>query len=172
MPNLEQLRRLALVLPPNYRVSSSEVADVLSALIAGDEIDGLVQASDEGGAQGVVDAIHQHIADNRPDGSDEPQKGNPVFSDPQAGRAPVTGPADQVSRADFERLFRMVEGLAAAQQTSPEAAPAPASHASPAPEPTTTEQLTPEQQARIEQLQRDLAAAEQGGTSSDTTGSE
>jgi hypothetical protein len=111
MPNLDELRRLAAVLPPNYRISGGEVADLLSASLVATEHPDVVAASEEGGAQGVADYFHQHITDNRPDGADEPVKGQAVATQPPAG--PVATPVGP-SQAQFDELNSKFDQLLSA----------------------------------------------------------
>ena len=141
MALVDDLRKLALVLPPSFRLAGAEVADIAGALVevvAHGGPDGpLLKAATEGGAQGVADFYHQHIADNRPDGAPEPEKGAPVENVPlTAGSAPNAG----VSQSDFAQLLSAVQALAAnqqqlAQQLAGHDAPAPTAPTPPSPAP-------------------------------------
>lgn len=109
-PLLDRLRRLALMLPPNHRLSSGEVADIAAAAIAVQEHgDKLLDAADEG-PQAVADFYHDAS------GAGDEQRGNPVANVPLTTTA---APAQTVSKADFDKLMAAVEALTAAQAKTP-----------------------------------------------------
>lgn len=90
-PTVDQLRALGAALPPSHRLHGSEVADVLSALTAvvthGREI---LKAAEDGSA-GVLDFLHGHVTDNRPEGADEPVRGQVATVTPAASPAVAVG---------------------------------------------------------------------------------
>lgn len=104
MATLNELRRLAVTLPPSHRVQGSEVADVLSAVAMllehGDEL--LAAAQD--GPMGVAQFLHDRIAAARPPGAEEPVKGQdltaPLPSTPVTSE-PSVQPLPEI---DYDRL--------------------------------------------------------------------
>ena len=119
----DELKTLAVHLSPSLRVGGSEVADVLSSLVAYIEHGQPIIDAAHDGPQAVYDVLHDHqvkaAADN---GLQAPVKGQPLQHQPAPGRA---GPPPAVSRTDFEKLTALVQQLVTAQ--TPEPAPAPAS---------------------------------------------
>ncbi len=108
MANVDQLKRLGAVLPPNFRVESGAVGDVLSAAVALSEYgEGLVEASEQG-IQAVHDFFHQDaVKKAKEQGLPEPEVQAPTEvapTDPlrQAPVAPHAG----VTQSDFAAFKR------------------------------------------------------------------
>jgi hypothetical protein len=115
MALLDDLRVLGTLLPPSEHVSSGEVGDVLSALIAHEEHGhALTTDAASGGSQGVHNFFHEVIAKfARDKGLPKPVKGAPVVPEPQLGQpAPVQGPTG-VDPAAFAQLAAAVAALTA-----------------------------------------------------------
>ena len=105
----DELKALAPHLSPSHRVSGSEVGDVLSALITFVEHGNPVLAAASEGAQALYDFYHDvEVARAKEAGDPEPVKGQPIQAQPAPGRY---GPPPVVSRADFDRLAKLVESL-------------------------------------------------------------
>jgi hypothetical protein len=135
----DELKALSVVLSPTHRVSGSETADVLSALIAYVEDPGVLAAAQEG-AQAVADFYHDRLTSEATSlGIEPPVRGQPIEQQPAPGRQ---GPAPAVSKTDFDRLTGLVEQLLAAQAAS--AAPESEPYAPP---------VTPDQYATQERAQ-------------------
>jgi hypothetical protein len=119
----DELKTLSVQLGPTHRVSGSETADVLSALIAYVENPGVLAAAQEGGQQGVADFYHDVLTQEASEnGADPPVKGQPIFQQPAPGRQ---GPAPAVSKADFDKLAASVAQLVAALTPQQPAEPEP-----------------------------------------------
>jgi hypothetical protein len=119
----DELKALSVQLSPTHRVSGSETADVLSALIAYVENPGVLAAAQEGGQQGVADFYHDQLtAEASNNGLELPVKGQPIEQQPAPGRQ---GPAPAVSKADFDKLAASVAQLVASLTAQPEQAPEP-----------------------------------------------
>jgi hypothetical protein len=131
----DELKALSVVLSPTHRVSGSETADVLSALIAYVEDPSVLAAAQEG-AQAVADFYHDRLTSEATSlGVEPPVKGQPIEQQPAPGRQ---GPAPAVSKADFDKLATSVAQLVASLTPQPQ----------PEPEP-----VTPDQYAAVERAQ-------------------
>lgn len=153
MANLDQLRRLAAVLPPNFRVAASETADLLSAALAAGEHPELIEASETGGSQAVADYYHGHITDNRPEGADEPQKGQPVATQlPPGPVAQPVGPSqaqfDELN-TKFDKLLSVLAGQSGSDPSSARAGTTEAPDAAQAPGATVADRSAAESQQQL-----------------------
>jgi len=111
MPLYDDLKALSVHLSPSVRVAGSEVADVLSALVAYAEHGQPILQVAQDGPQAVYDLLHEHqVKLAAADGRGVPVKGQPLQSVPAPGRF---GPPPAVSRSDFEKLTALVEQLVA-----------------------------------------------------------
>lgn len=101
-PNLNDLRTLAISLPPSERVQVGEVADVVSALVAAvTHGKGLVDAAHNDGIHGVQEFYHAQAVEQAQQ-NDAPE---PVRGTPHAPAAPVTAAApSQSGQIDYEQL--------------------------------------------------------------------
>lgn len=143
-PTLDELRAVAPALPPDHRLQGSEVADVLSAVVAflthGRSI---LDAAQEGG-DAVYKFLHDHIASNAPEGADEPQRGYVHAAAPPAAPAVATG----TQQIDYDKLAAAIVTAQHAHESSP------TTHAADAPGPgsvapvTQDESVTSEPQAQ------------------------
>lgn len=116
-PSLSDLKALAAALPPSERVSSSEVADVLSALVATVAHGRAILDAGAEGGNAVYEFIHNEIAKvAEQNGDPQPQKGQALTQPAQPG-APVTPMAQTI---DYDALAAaMLKAQAAqSQQTS------------------------------------------------------
>ena len=119
MASLNELRQLALSLPPNFRVGAGEVGDLLAALIqVGEHGDPLLEAVGTG-VQAVYDFYHEHAVQQHKDAGvegDPPAKGQPVEAPVTGGGQIAPASAGAVTQAQFNQLLALVEKLGAGQQ--------------------------------------------------------
>lgn len=138
---LDELRALAPVQSPTDRISGSEVADLLGALVAYAEHGGSIFDAAHEGPQAVADHSHDVAARQAEEaGTDAPVKGAPVAPGPVTSGAPT--PAGGVLKADFDKLVGLVETLlsrdAAPNATASETGGGPgAGDSEPSPSPAT-----------------------------------
>jgi hypothetical protein len=126
----DELKTLSAHLSPSIRVGGSEVADVLSALVAYLEHGPSIIDAAHDGPQAVYDLLHDHqVKVAADDGLEPPVKGQPLQHQPAAGRF---GPPPAVSRSDFEKLTALVQQLV--DQPATTQAPAPVEHEPAGPE--------------------------------------
>lgn len=117
---LDELKALAAALPPNHRLQSAEVADVLSALVAvAQHGDGLIAAAKEGGT-----AVHQFYHDAiakqaEADGNPAPVKGQ-ALTDP----APATPATATAQAIDYDQLAAAIVKAQGAHNAPTEVTPA------------------------------------------------
>jgi len=140
-PTLNDLRNLALLLPPNLKLAAGEAADVVSGIAAYLEHgEPLIEAAGNG-AQAVADFFHQHIVDTAPEGAPPVVKGNPVET-VQHKPGPAAGGVSQTDLANFKRelmgdihglLRDLIGGGASSQDPPAPAGEPPASPPTPAP---------------------------------------
>lgn len=108
----DELKALAVSLSPTTRVSGSEVADVLSALIAFVEHGPAVIDAAHDGPQALADFYHDHIvAQAVAAGEPAPAKGLPLERAVEPGRY---GPPPAVTKSDFDKLAAAVASIAEA----------------------------------------------------------
>ena len=119
MALLNDLRVLGTLLPPSERAQASEVADIVSALVAHVEHGHAISDAVAHGSQGVHDFYHEVIAKYaRESGLPEPVKGSPVVPAPAIGApAPVQGPTG-VDPARIAKIEALLEQLIAQQPAS------------------------------------------------------
>lgn len=99
---IDELRRLATVLPPSLRARGAEAADLISAVIARAEHgQPIIDAADQG-PQVLADFLHEQIAaDAQARNVAAPQKGSPVANVQPTPAGPAAG---GVTRTELDQL--------------------------------------------------------------------
>ena len=155
MATLNDLKALALALPPSERVATGEVGDVLSALIAvGQYGDDIITSAKEGK---IADFFHQVATDKaEADGAEAPRRGSVPVEQPTTGQAAPaqdSALAQRVANIEtgLERILHALEGQSTPAPTDPTVS-------------TTTTDSTPS--AEITQATDTVANPDAGGTAS------
>lgn len=143
LPHLNELLGLATQIPPSERVGNGDVANVLSAIIAvGHYGEDILTAAKDGQ---LAQFYHDHITANKPEGADDPVRGNTAVQVAAPAGAIGTATTDVENKvnaleskvdAGFAAIMDAIKGSAPADTTTPTPTPTPdpATVDTPAPE--------------------------------------